>query len=244
MTQYRISPSQVNTFLNEPSVWILNKFLGIYGDMGSAAKRGQAVELGLDLIMMNGMDFDTAKDRALAVFDKEMENLYCEKTEKNRDNIPLYLEQAVDCFLNIDDELKQNQIRLEGHIGDIPALGIADYDFSDYLLDLKTTERCPSTNETVSVEHQRQVAYYYLCTGKRQKLAYVTPKKYAIHEITQEQIDKAVKELNAASKAMAAAYSIDENQGIEALTTLYPPRDTNCFYWDTKTLNKAQDIWF
>lgn len=240
---YRISPSQINTFLNEPSVWIINKFFGVYGTMGSAAKRGNAVELGLDMILFNGLDYKEALARSLKVFDKETKELYCDKTEKNRGLVPMMLEQAADCFLNLD-EAQKNQIRFEGFIGDIPALGIADYCMGDYYVDLKTTERCPSCAENISAEHTRQVAYYYMRTKKPQKLAYVTGKKYAVYEVPQEQIDKAIKELLAASKAMKAAYDIEEKQGLEALTTLYPPRDTNCFYWDQKTLNKAQEIWF
>ncbi len=243
MTTIRISPSQINTFLNEPAVWVLNKFFGIYGTMGSAAKRGNVVELGLDLIIINGFDFSTALDRALKIYDEETEGLNCDKIEKNRDNIPKYLEQAVECFLNIG-EVQKNQIRLEGVIGNVPALGIADYDFGDFMVDLKTTERCPSEADKISVEHQRQVAYYFLQTGKKQKLAYVTPKKHAVYQVSDEQIDRAIKELLAASKAISSAYDIEEKQGINALTTLYPPRDTNSFYWDNKTLNKAQDVWF
>jgi hypothetical protein len=239
----RISPSQINTFLNEPAIWVLNKFFGIYGDMGAAAKRGNAVELGLNMILLNGVDFDTAVARSLDIYDQEMATIEDEKKEKQRELISPMIKQATELFLNLEP-IQKTQIRLEPTILDLPVLGIADYDMGEYLIDLKTTERCPSSNESVSVEHIRQVSLYNMATKKRQKLAYVTDKKYAVHEITQDQMNKAIKEIHAAARAMKAAYDIEEKQGKEALTVLYPPRDTSSFYWDIKTLNAAQGIWF
>ncbi len=241
--EIRISPSQVNLFLNEPAIWVLNKFFGIYGDMGAAAKRGNMVELGLNLILLNDMDYKTALSRSLELFDQEMKEIEDEKTEEERANIPGMLEQAVSLFLNIDTPIK-TQVRLEPDCLSLPVLGVADYEMENYMVDLKTTTRCPSAAENISAEHIRQTTIYHLASGKPQKLAYVTPKKHALYEISQAQINQAKKEIEAAARAMKAAYEIEEKQGKDALTILYPPRDTSSFYWDLKTLNKANEIWF
>jgi len=240
---YRISPSQINTFLNEPAIWVLNKFFGIYGDMGAAAKRGNAIELALTSILMNNMDFDTALKRSLEVFDQEMKQIEDDKTPEERDLIEPMLKQAIDLFLNIDPP-KQTQIRMEPTILDLPILAIADFDMGEYMVDLKTTKRCPSSSESISAEHIRQIAIYKMASGKKQKLAYVTDKKSALYEITEDQQIAAEKEIKAAAKAMRAAFDIEEKQGKETLSILYPPRDTNGFWWDKKTLNAAQSIWF
>lgn len=240
---YRISPSQINVFLNEPAIWVLNKFFGIYGEFGASAKRGNCVELGLNMILLNGIDFKTASARALEVYDQETENLIDEKKEAERENITPMIEQATELFLNIDEPIN-TQIRMEPNVLDLPILCIADYEMEKYMVDLKTTTRCPSKVESISAEHIRQVCIYKMGSGKDQKLAYVTPKKSAIYQVTDEQLETAEKEIRAAAKAMRAAYDIEENQGKEALTVLYPPRDTQGFWWDQKTLNAAQDIWF
>ena len=239
---FRLSASQVNTFLNEPSVWILDKFYGVRGEAGASAKRGNAVELVVSKVLGNGLAFDMAVDQALYLYDSVVSDTD-EKYQKERDNIAPMSEQALELFLNLDG-LKDTQVKLDKPLDDVPFLGYADYDFNDCYVDLKTTLRCPSCAENISSEHIRQVAYYYHASGKPQKLAYVTPKKYAIYEVTQDQINKGLAELKAAAKAMWACYDIQEKQGRDVLATLYPPRDTNSFYWSNETLNKAQDVWF
>lgn len=239
----RISPSQINVFLNEPAIWVLNKFYGIYGDMGAAAKRGNAIELGLSSILVNNMDFDTALKRSLEVYDQEMEKIEDDKKSEERELIEPMLKQAVDLFLNIDAP-QQTQIRMEPNILDLPILAIADFDMGEYMVDLKTTKRCPSSAEGISAEHIRQVTIYKMASGKKQKLAYVTDKKSAIYEPSEAQHAIAEKEVKAAAKAMRAALEIEEKQGKETLSILYPPRDTNGFWWDKKTLDAAQSIWF
>jgi len=243
MSAYRISPSQINLFLNEPAIWILNRFFGVYGDFGASAKRGNCVELGLNKVLLNGLTFDEALGQVLHIYDTDMEEIYDEKKEAERENIGPMLEQAIDLFLNIDPPQK-TQIRIEPDVLDLPILGIADYDMGEYMVDLKTTSRCPSCVENLSSEHIRQTTIYYLGSNKPQKLAYVTPKKNALYEVTKEQMETAEKEIRAAAEAMRAAYDIEEKQGKDALAVLYPPRDTKNFYWDNKTLNAAQGIWF
>ena len=239
----RLSPSQINLFLTEPSVWVLNKFFGVYGDMGAAAKRGGAVEHGVNAMLMQGIDFDGAVEAALYVFDEEMKRIHDPKTDEEREIIEPMIKQAMDMFAEL--ELPEKiQIRHEVLFNDVPFLGIADYDMGEYYIDLKSTKRCPSCAENISAEHIRQMAYYNHASGKPQKLAYVTPKKHALLEVSQEQIDHALKEMYAATKAMWSCYKIAEERGKDALTILYPPRDTKSFYWDTKTLDKAQEIWF
>lgn len=241
---YRISPSQINLFLNEPSIWVLNKFFGIYGDMGAAVKRGNAVEVGLNMVLMNDFEYDVALNRAYAVFDQEMENIHDDKTEQERANIAGYLEQAITLFKEIGELPLSTQVRHEPEIFDLPCLGIVDFDYPSFQVDLKTTMRCPSCVENISSEHLRQTTIYNMSSDKPQKLAYVTPKKYALYEVTKEQHDNAKAEILAAIHAMKSAYEIEEQRGREALAVLYPPRDTKSFYWDTKTLNAAQDVWF
>lgn len=240
---YRISPSQINVFLNEPAIWVLNKFFGVYGDMGAAAKRGNAIELGLTSVLMNNMDFDTSLKRSLEVFDQEMSKIEDEGTAEERDLIEPMLKQAVELFLNIDPP-KQAQIRMEPTILELPILAIADFDMGEYMTDLKTTKRCPSSPEGISAEHIRQITIYKMASGKKQKLAYVTDKKHALYEVSEEQHATSEKEIKAAAKAMRAAFDIEEKQGKETLSILYPPRDTKGFWWDKKTLQAAQSIWF
>ena len=239
----RLSPSQINLFLNEPSIWVLNRFFGVYGTMGAAAKRGNAVEVGLTGILLQGLSHEEATGTALRIFDQEVENISDDKKDEERGLIEPMIAQATECFLDMPTPIA-TQIRFEETIHDVPMLGIADFDMGGHYVDLKTTKRCPSAVENISAEHLRQVAYYHHASNKPQKLAYVTPKKYAVYQVTDAQIAEAKQELYAACKAMFACYEIEEKQGKEALTVLYPPRDTKSFYWDDATLRAAQEIWF
>jgi hypothetical protein len=237
----RFSVSQINLFLNEPSLWVLNKFYDVYGEMGAAASRGKAVETGLDHVLLHSASFEQALVQAYSFYD--LEAIDREGYEEERDLVKPILEQSIECFLQFDDPIN-NQIKIEKPINDIPMLGFADYEYKDCFRDLKTTKRCPSTVENISAEHIRQMAYYNYATGKPQELVYVTPKKYANYRLTPEQLEQGLREIKAAVKAMDSCYVIEERQGKEALCVLYPPRDTNSFYWDNKTLNKAQSIWY
>lgn len=233
----RISPSQINLFLNEPAIWVLNKFHKVYGDMGASAKLGIAVEKGLQAILQQGLNFEDALSWANNVFTEDTIGLPQDEIDKERVYIEPMLKQAVEVFLQFG-EPKGYQVEIKGEIEGVGVLGKADFEY-DFFVDLKTTKRMPSCVENLAAEHLRQLAIYRRLTGREQKLAYVTDKKNAVYTPTDSQYLTAEKEIKHAVIAMKTAWDL----GHEKAQQIYPPRNYGSFYWDPKTLTAAQEIW-
>lgn len=237
MTELRVSPSQINLFLNEPAIWVLNKFHKIYGDMGASAKLGIAVEKGLQSILQQDLSFEDALNWANKVFTEDTIGLPQEDIDKERAYIEPMLKQAIEVFLQFGDP-KGYQVEITGQIEDVNVLGKADFEY-DFFIDLKTTKRMPSCVENLAAEHIRQLAVYRKMTGREQRLAYVTDKKNAVYTPTDAQYRIAEKEIKHAIIAMKTAWEA----GHEMAQKLYPPRDYGSFYWDEKTLTAANEVW-
>lgn len=235
----RVSPSQINLFLNEPALWILSKFYNVKGEMGPAATRGTAIEKGLEAILTQGKSYEDALQWAYTVFDKDWTGK--PEGDEERAFIEPMLKQAVELFLQLDG-LKGTQIKLEGEIHGVGILGFADFDFDTFLADLKTTKRCPSCVENLSAEHLTQLAIYRILSGKEQRIAYVTDKKAQIFSPPDEQLKAVERRVMSAIKAMKTAWDMADT-GVEKIAVLYPPRDMSSFYWDEQTRKHAYQIW-
>lgn len=235
---FRVSASQINTFLNEPAVWVLNKFYKVYGNMGPAAWRGTAVEKATEAILLQGASHENALAWGYSCFDKDAAAYTGDDKAKERDLIEPMLEQAVDLFLQMDNP-KNYQVKLEGEIEGVPILGFADFEYEQEFIDVKTTKRCPSCVENLSPEHLRQLGIYRLLTGKKQRIAYITDKKHALYEPHDWQYKQAEREVRSAIKAMKTAWGMDS----KIVVTLYPPRSFKSFYWDESTISEAKQIW-
>jgi len=235
----RVSASQINVFLNEPAIWVLNKRFKVYGEMGPEAKLGIAVEKGLESVLFNDFTFDAALAWAYDVFDKDTINMADrENVSECRSRISPMLEEAVNVFLNLGEPLG-SQIEVTGQIEGVDVLGFADFDYGDFYIDLKTSRRCPSSADTLSSEHLRQLTIYKILTGKTQKIAYFTGKKSNVFEPSERQFKIAEFEIRNAIRAMKHLWEMTE----EDMVTLCPPRAMGSFWWDDITIKEANRIW-
>lgn len=240
--EFKVSPSQINLFLTEPAIWVMNRLWKVYGDMGPAAWRGTAVEKGLEAILVHNRSYEDAIKWANTVFKEEAKGYAGEDLEAESSLIEPMLKQAINLFLPIDG-LQRTQVKLEGEIHGVLVTGIMDFVYEDFVIDLKTTKRCPSAIENISSEHMTQLAIYRLLSHKKQRIAYATDKKGAIYDPPDSSLNRLERRIIPAIKAMKRAWDISFDEGDEEVAILYPPRDMSSFYWNEKTRMEANKIW-
>lgn len=110
---------------------------------------------------------------------------------------------------------------------EVPIIGYIDY-FWGALgrgADLKTTWRLPSEPDPAHVE---QVSVYMMSQGVPFDLVYVTPKKWAIHEVTKDMAAEAYERVVRGAKAIRSFLSRVESPQ-DALSMFAP--DTTGFRW-------------
>jgi hypothetical protein len=173
----RHSPSSLNLFAASPSMFVLEKVLGLKQPVGAVAHRGVAVETGVAYGLGNPQAND--KDSitiALTKYDLLTAMSGDARREKYRDDIPDMVSQAL-------DELRPYGVPTDaqGFITwhpeglRLPIVGYFDFLWADkgIIVDLKTTDRMPSE---IKIGHARQVSLY-AGDNHEGRLTYVTPKK-------------------------------------------------------------------
>ncbi len=215
----RLSPSSVNAWIDNPTIWCL-KYLGkARDDVGPKAHRGTAVERGVEFLL-RGAPMARAVSEAELLF-----NHLClgEVNEAVAQHIPAMLEQANQWRIANELDLAATQLKVQTWLDgvDIPFIGFIDFtfigDFPD--TDLKTTERLE-----LQRAHVRQVALYARARKHPASLLYVTPKKHQHFVISEDDCAAALSEFRSAALSLERFLSrVDDAQ--DALHLL--PFDTS-----------------
>lgn len=180
----RHSPSSLNLFCASPSMFVLEKVMGIRQPVGVPAHRGVAVEDGVTL----GLNDPDAKvsaciETALKKYDTLTALSSDTRREKYRETIPGMVMAAL-------EELRPYGIpsRCQGFVEwrpeglKLPIVGYFDYEWEQHgiIVDLKTTEKLPSS---IKIPHARQVGLYASSDNMDARLTYCTPKKVATYKL-------------------------------------------------------------
>lgn len=192
-----LSPSSLNLWRTAPGIWAI-RYLGQIKDEGNAAMfRGTAVENGL-IALLRGQPLPAAIEAAHQSFDLNSGGVIDEGGE--RDLIAPMIEQCAKW--KPPSDLNATQLKVEWHFDPvpIPVIGFLDLAFDGIDIDCKSTKALPSTPRA---EHVRQVSLYRAARGREGGLFYVTSKKHAYYPVTDEMMDEALSELQ------AAAYSLN-----------------------------------
>ena len=191
-----LSASSLNLWAALPGLWALRYLCGFRDQAGPAATCGNAVEDALKAILHGRGDPLAA---ALQTFDNNMQGEISDAISAERAIIPGMVEQ---CKLwQPPGPVMASQMKVEFWIDGIaiPIIGYVDFCFEDTDVDLKTTKACPSKPKA---DHVRQVAMYRTARKKRGKLLYVTEKKHAEFEVTDEMRDAALAEISHTAQAL------------------------------------------
>lgn len=180
----RHSPSSLNLFCASPSMFVLEKVLGIRQPVGSPAHRGTAVEEGVSLGLMNP---DAPLPACIEAANKKYDTVTAlsgdKRREDYRETIPAMVETALTELRPYGVPTKTQgfvEWRPEGL--KLPIVGYFDFEWEQHgiLVDLKTTEKLPSA---IKVPHARQVALYCRTDNVDARLSYITPKKRATYQL-------------------------------------------------------------
>lgn len=233
-----LSASSLNCFRTEPAAWVMRYLWGIK-DAGNAAMwRGRAVEAGLDSWLYK-RDLQDAQSTALQAFELEAQGEASDEVENERRNVLPMLQQGISAAPEDTPVARQYRVEMWLDGVEIPLIGYADYVFASGPLDLKSTTRCPSSLETLSQEHVRQVSIYSKARNEPSALLYVTPKKAARYDIPPEMVTAAIADVNRIARSLRSVLARSRSR--DEVAELFAP-DYQSFYWSDATRQAAIQV--
>lgn len=173
-----LSASSLNVAAQELPLFVMERLLGWRSPTNAAMARGKAAEEGIHAGLLDpSLSLEACVGKALSAYDTEMRFSGDDKREKERDLIAGYVENGL-------QELRlygvptgyQEKISITLDDVPVPVIGFIDWRFDQHgmVVDLKTTERLPSS---ISTAHARQGAIYSKAHGNyAMRFAYVKPK--------------------------------------------------------------------
>ena len=232
------SHSSLDLARNDLGLWVLRYLFKVYDPGNAAMERGKAVEHGC-YIGHTGSEFDDPIEEAVREFNKATAlGVAGEARDRERENIPLMVQQYLDLFDGNLPTLEGFQRRIEVEVPGcpIPVIGYTDFDFEDVIVDLKTTTRLPSA---ISAAHRRQGAIYSRASGNRGvDFIYLTPRKAARYQLENSDQDW----LEVCETAHRVLRFLDKFETPEEVASVVIP-NFDTFYWSSaSTREKAREV--
>ena len=232
------SHSSLDLARNDLGLWVLRYLFKVYDPGNAAMERGKAVEHGC-YIGHTGSEFDDPIEEAVREFNKATAlGVAGEARDRERENIPLMVQQYLDLFDGNLPTLEGFQRRIEVEVPGcpIPVIGYTDFDFEDVIVDLKTTTRLPSA---ISAAHRRQGAIYSRASGNRGvDFIYLTPRKAARYQLENSDQDW----LEVCETAHRVLRFLDKFETCEEVASVVIP-NFDTFYWSSpSTREKAREV--
>jgi hypothetical protein len=231
-----LSPSSLALYRAEPHLWCLRYLHKVPDEADKpAAWRGSAVEAGLDHHLF-GADYEASLKVALQNFELNAQGLADDKTDKQRGIIKSCLRSAVAAFENRQaGKPNGRQHKIETWVDGvpIPIIGVIDYLWDDWLADLKTTERRPSSPRA---DHAAQVATYWKATNRKPWLLYAAPSGFAWFEFDQTGIEEAWRTIEYSARAIGRL--LNATRDAKEAASLFAPRFDD-FRWTPNLKTEA-----
>lgn len=232
-----LSPSSLRLYREEPAAWVVRYLMGVKDEAGPGAWRGSAVEAGLDRILFGGA-LGVARAAMIERFEKDAAGVADDRAEKERADLAAYLDQAAAALKDRPTPLtKQSKISIDLPGIEVPLIGFCDYVWEAEGLDLKTTQRLPSSPQPAHVE---QMAVYMEATGKPFSLLYVTPKKSALYPVTPEMARDAMVRVRRGAAAVRAL--LEKTQGAYDALSIFSP-DMSSYQWSPEMILAANKFY-
>lgn len=237
-----LSPTMIAQWDAAPATLILRRLYGVKGKANAKMWRGDAVEAGLNFWLHNRTRDDAmvnAKALAVDTFWQRAEGETSEEIDDVLKGVPGMVEQATMAVENVSCGVMGTQFGVETFIDDVdvPIYGKIDFLFEDKsIIELKTTTRCPSKIESVSISHRWQAALYAKARGVPVSLTYVTDKKWISFEIQPDDVSLITMRRAALSLQKALA-STDDGEALLRSLSL----NVESFYWDEEVMQAYED---
>ena len=236
------SASSCNLFQADPALFIMEKLMGLRGQVGCAAVRGTSVERGIEAGIMD-LEKPLAECQEIAV--REFDRLSALSTdpnrEKEREAVPGIVEQGL-IELRPYGKPSHTQHKIEWKHPDLPLpfIGYIDFMWEEHgiIVDLKSQLRLSSE---IANNHARQVALYAGSMGDNYdgRVTYATPKKAATYRVEnmRQHVDALVRIAQTIERFLAIAPTAEE------LAKLVIPNVDSFYYSDRNTRLKAFEIY-
>lgn len=246
-----LSPSSINSWINAPSLWVLERLLKFRGQMGASAHRGTAVEAGVSVgLFDHGASHEACLAAALPVYDRLTALSGDPKREAERAVIPGMIKQGLalrehglPMMPNREAASWQSvpqhkvEITLEGV--PVPVIGYLDWLYADEVIDLKSTLRVPSA---MSETHLRQASVYKTAhMDRRVRFFYVSDKKSEKHTLTREQYDQAMRELTFSAQRLGRFLALSDDPA--ELASIVPHSSESFYFNDPATKAMAISVY-
>lgn len=237
----RHSPSSLNLFASQPSMFVLEKILG-HRQPGSAPMYlGIAAEDGVTHGLMNpSLPITECNDVAFKKYDTITALSGDKRRDEYRAMIPAMVESALTELrpYGVPSHCQQFvEWKPEGLV--YPIVGYLDYRWDDHgiVVDLKTTQKLPSS---IKVAHARQVALYAASVGDNvdARLTYTTPKKRATYQL--ENVRDHLTALHQIALRCEAFLALSDDPTF--FTKIIVP-DLESFYWGGPARQLAFEHW-
>jgi len=233
-----LSPSSLAVYRNAPALWVMRYLYKFDDERSAAAFRGLAVEAGLDYFLFESGPTTEATNRAMMNFALNTDGEINEEIEAEMAVIPQCLGRAIVQMEGMGKPIarqKRIEINLPGI--EVPIMGYIDYRYPEFLVDLKTTLRMPST---IRPDHMVQLACYSEAEGVPPHVCYVTPKKAEIYPLQEKEKQEALWTLKHSAHAIRAL--LDAADTKEEAAKLFVP-DTSHYMFSDSATNAARKIW-
>lgn len=244
-----LSPSSINAWLNCPSLWVMEKLFKHRSQMGAAAHRGTATEVGVSAgLFDHSLSREACLALSLPVYDKLTALSGDPKRDSERGVISGMIgqgltlrEHGVPYMPNEEARFGSQaqhkiEVTLEGV--PVPVIGYLDWLYAEEIIDLKTTLRVPSS---MSETHLRQAAIYKKAhMDKRVRFFYCSDKRAEKHTLTRDQYDVAMRQLIGGAQRLERFLALsDDPMELAAIV----PHESESFYWnDPATKAKALEV--
>ena len=231
-----LSPSSINTYINDTSLWVARYLFKIKSSSGASAVRGIATEFVLaDKYEKGVFDYNLLDVKFMSLCAESGIDLGDIKTAKEKN--------LLKDFGSIIDEnfdyknLEAYQEKVEVPIDDmpVPIMGYIDFRFKDKIVDLKTSTRMPIRPTEAQ---KRQMALYSMAyPDSSVDLFFATPKEHK--RFTLKNLTLYKKQLRKVALSIQKFLSISDDKH-ELASLMYPNLDS--WLWSGMK-EEANKIW-
>ena len=231
-----LSPSSINTYINDTSLWVARYLFKIKSSSGASAVRGIATEFVLaDKYEKGVFDYNLLDVKFMSLCAESGIDLGDIKTAKEKKLLKDFGTIIDENFDYKDLEAYQEKVEVQIEDMPVPIMGYIDFRFKGKIVDLKTSTRMP-TKPTEA--QKRQMALYSMAyPDSSVDLFFATPKEHK--RFTLKNLTLYKKQLRKVALSIQKFLSISDDKH-ELASLMYPNLDS--WLWSGMK-EEANKIW-
>ena len=231
-----LSPSSINTYINDTSLWVARYLFKIKSSSGASAVRGIATEFVLaDKYEKGVFDYNLLDVKFMSLCAESGIDLGDIKTAKEKKLLKDFGTIIDENFDYKDLEAYQEKVEVQIEDMPVPIMGYIDFRFKGKIVDLKTSTRMP-TRPTEA--QKRQMALYSMAyPNSSVDLFFATPKEHK--RFTLKNLTLYKKQLRKVALSIQKFLSISDDKH-ELASLMYPNLDS--WLWSGMK-EEANKIW-